>query len=221
MTQDLVLDIDGTRPLTAEAVADVVALCDSAESRGGQGAVVVRVSGAPGELRPEDPTVGLVSKWERALHRLERLPALTVGVADGDCGGLALDALLATDYRIATGSVRLVPTLAGGGTWPGMALYRLARQGAWAAPVRRAALLGAPIGLSDALALHLVDEVSDDPEAAVAATAELTGDISGAELAIRRQLMADATTVGFQEALGAHLAACDRTLRRVAAGTAS
>jgi len=213
---DLLLAVDGHRPLTPDAVAAVAEICDAAENRGGRSRVVVQVSGAPGGREPEDLTVALVSKWERALRRLERLPAVTVAVADGDCGGPALDAFLATDYRIATGTVRLVPSVLAGTTWPGMALYRLAQRGAAAAPIRRAVLFGTPVAVADALALHLVDEVTDEPAGALAAVGELASVVSGPELAIRRQLMADATTTGFEEALGAHLAACDRVLSRSA-----
>jgi isomerase DpgB len=37
---------------------------------------------------------------------------------------------------------------------------------------------------------------------------------AGAELAIRRQLMDEASWMSFEDALGPHLAACDRALRR-------
>lgn len=221
MNDDLELRVDGARPLTVEAIAAVGAVCDTAEDRGGRGRVVVYVSGAPDGPRPAGLTVAVVSKWERALRRLERLPAATVAVADGDCGGLALDALLATDHRIATESVRLVVPVEGGATWPGMAVYRLAhRAGGTAAAIRRAVLFGAPLPARDALALQLLDEVTEDVSAALAA-AEPLGELSGPELAIRRQLLFDASTAGFEEALGVHLAACDRDLRRTGSGAVS
>jgi isomerase DpgB len=213
-TRDLAVRIDGGRPLSAESIAAIGAVCDSAEDRSNRGTVVVQVSGAPVGSFAGDLSVALVSKWERALRRLERLPAATIGVATGGCGGIALDALLATDYRIAATSVRLLVPVEAGATWPGMALYRLAHQ-AGAAAIRRAVLFGAPIDADDALALGVVDELTDDPARALAAAAELTNAFSGAELAIRRQLMLDAATVSFEDALGRHLAACDRARRRV------
>jgi len=219
--EDLVLRIDGSKPLSAEAVAAVTAVCDSAEDRAGQAPVIVQVSGAPTEPWTEDLTVSLVSKWERALRRLERLPRPTIAIAEGDCGGIALDALLATDYRIATGSVRLTVSVDNGATWPGMAVYRLANHGVFAAAIRRAVLFGTPIEAADALSMHLVDEVTEDVADSLARTAERTGAVQGSELAIRRQLMLDATTTGFEEALGVHLAACDRTLRRAACAAAA
>lgn len=214
-TGGLAVWIDGRQPLSVESVAAIAAVCDSAEDRGDRATVVVHVSGAPGGSRPRDLTVALVSKWERGLRRLERLPATTIAVAVGDCGGIALDALLATDYRIADTSMRLLVPTEAGATWPGMALYRLAHQ-AGAAAIRRAVLFGTAIDAGDALALHLVDTLADDEASAVAAVADLAGAMPGTELAIRRQLMLDAPTVSFEEALGRHLAACDRELRRTA-----
>jgi len=127
---------------------------------------------------------------------------------------VALDALLATDYRIADPAVRLLVSAAGGVTWPGLALYRLVRQ-AGVAAVRRAVLLGQPISAAEAASLHLIDEVTDDTATALSAVPWALGP----EIAIRRQLMLDATTADFDDALGVHLAACDRELRRVAAGS--
>ncbi|MCC9311910.1 enoyl-CoA hydratase/isomerase family protein [Kitasatospora sp. RB6PN24] len=219
--EDLLLRIDGSQPLSLEAAAAVNAVCDTAEDRGGRGKVIVQVSGAPTGNWAGDLTVSQVSKWERALRRLERLPASTLAVADGDCGGIALDALLATDYRIATGTVRLTVPVGDGATWPGMALYRLAQHGSGAAAIRRAVLFGTPIGVADALALHLVDELADDLDSALANASLRAGAVPGTELAIRRQLMLDAATTSFEEALGVHLAACDRALRRASVGAAS
>ncbi|MER6079109.1 enoyl-CoA-hydratase DpgB [Streptomyces sp. NPDC001833] len=216
--EEITLRIDGGQPLSADTVAAVTAACDAAEDLQGRARVVVQVSGVPRGPWPDGLTVTLVSRWERTLRRLERLPATTVTVADGDCGGPALDALLATDYRIATGSLRLVVPVESGGTWPGMALYRLAGHGANAAPIRRAVLYGTPVDAADALALQLVDELTDDVPKALRIAADRAGAVSGTELAIRRQLLHDAAGTSFEEALGVHLAACDRALRRATAG---
>lgn len=215
---DVAIQIDGRQPVSAESIAALSAACDRAEDQGNGGRLIVHVSGAPAGPSAGALTVALVSKWERTLRRLERLPAATIGVASGDCGGPALDALLATDYRVAVLPVRLLVPVESGATWPGMALYRLAHQ-AGAAAIRRAILFGAPIEAGDALALHLIDDLTDDPADALAEAADLAGAFSGAELAIRRQLMLDAPTASFEDALGAHLAACDRALRRASAGS--
>ncbi len=211
----IVIEIDGGLPLTEERVAELAAACDRAEQRGVRcGTAIVNVSGAPGGGWADGLSVALLSRWERTLRRLERLPAVTMAVAHGDCGGPALDALLATDYRIAATSMRLRVPAADFVTWPGMALYRLCRQ-AGAAAARKAALFGRPIGAIEALDMHLVDEVSDDTAAALAGAVRTLGAFAGAEMSIRRQLMLEATEVSFEDALGSHLAACDRELRRM------
>lgn len=219
----LVIQVDGGRSLSAGLVAALGAACDSAEDRADRNAdrntVILHVSGTPREPPDDNITVALVSKWERMLRRLERLPAATIAVASGECGGLALEALLATDYRIATPSVRLCMPALARATWPGMLLFRLARQ-AGAASIRRAVLFGDPIPAAEAVAMGLIDELTADTTVGLAAATVLAEAIPGAELAIRRQLMLDAQSVTFEDALGTHLAACDRALRQASAGAA-
>ncbi|MGI5163166.1 enoyl-CoA-hydratase DpgB [Spirillospora sp. CA-253888] len=207
------LDVDGTAMPSAHALAELAARCDRAEDDGASGPLILRVSGAPAPGWTAGIEVGAVSRWEWALRRLERLPAVTVAVASGDCGGAALDAFLAADLRIAVAGTRLLVSTDGEATWPGMALFRLARQGG--AAVRGAVLFGRPIDTAWALALGIVDEVAESPETAVRLGADLAGDASGREVAIRRRLMSDALTSTFEDAIGPHLAACDRSLRRV------
>jgi (S)-3,5-dihydroxyphenylglycine transaminase len=206
---DLVIWVDGRQPPSSEAIADIDAACCAAEDRDEYGRVIVHVSGTPRRSWAGELTLARVSRWERALRRLERLPVTTIGVASGDCGGIALDALLATDYRIGTPSVQLLLPVEAGAIWPGLALYRLVQQ-AGAAAVRRTVLLGAPIGGPSALALNLIDELTDN----IAIAVEAVPSVSGPEIAIRRRLMLDAGVVEFDDAFGAHLAACDRILRR-------
>jgi isomerase DpgB len=220
MSDALTLSIDGTRPLSVAAVRDIITLCDRAEDRGEGGTVTLKVSGAPAPDWTDGLTVALVTKWERALRRLERLPAATVALAAGDCGGQALDVFLAADIRIATRDTRLLVPFDGESTWPGLAMFRLV-QLAGSARTRRAVLFGQPIKASEALMLGVADELTEDLDGAAAATAQRLAGLSGKELAIRRQLLFDAVTTGFEDALGPHLAACDRSLRRTAAEEAA
>ncbi len=214
----MTLTIDGSRSLSADAVTALEAVCDRAEDQGPAGVMRIVVSGAPNGSWTRNLGVALVSKWERALRRLERLPVTTVALAAGDCGGMALDALLATDYRVATTTVRLLVPVEDGSTWPGMALYRLAQQ-AGVARIRRAALFGRPIEAAEALDLNLVHELTENLDSALATAPELA--VARPDLAIRRRLLLDAATTSFEEALGAHLAACDRLLRRTVSGVLS
>ncbi|MEC4016319.1 enoyl-CoA-hydratase DpgB [Streptomyces sp. H27-D2] len=220
MEHTLTLEIDGGEPLSDASVKAVGELCDRAEDRSGSGVVTVYVTGAPVGAWTSSLDVMLVSKWERALRRLECLPVATIAVADGDCGGTALDAFLAADIRVAIlGTRLLIPRDGSSATWPGMAGYRLV-QLAGAARIRRAVLFGLPIEAPDALALGIADELVGDPAQAVAAAAGLVSGLSGKQLAIQRRLLFDATSTSFEDALGPHLAACDRALR-IAAGEAS
>ena len=221
--RDLILRIDGSRAPTADSVAELGALCDRAEDgdadrAGPWNLVILRVSGVPGPGWSDDLRVELVSKWERGLRRLERLPAITIAVADDDCGGPALDALLVADYRIMPEGARLVMPLVAGVTWPGMALYRLARQAAGTALARRAVLFGTPIGAAEARAMGIIDDVAGNAALVLEKAMEVASAAPGAEFAIRRQLMLEAMTTTFEDALGAQLAACDRALRSAAAG---
>ncbi|MEV3872967.1 enoyl-CoA-hydratase DpgB [Streptomyces sp. NPDC049906] len=208
--------IDGTAPLTTASVAALVDVCDQVEDRPGTGPVIVRTAGSPGPDWTAGLDVALVTKWERALRRLERLPAPTVAVASGDTGGPALDAFLAADVRLATPDTRLLVVTDGEATWPGMAAYRLVQQ-LGTARARRAVLFGAPVPAEDALDLGLLDEVTDDPDTVLTDLTRLAARLTGKEFAIRRQLLFDAATTAFEDALGSHLAACDRALRRTTA----
>ncbi|MFJ2770389.1 enoyl-CoA-hydratase DpgB [Streptomyces sp. NPDC087300] len=214
------LEIDGSAPLSPDTVKAVTTLCESTEDRAGRGLVVVHVGGAPAEDAPDGRDVTLVTKWERALRRLERLPAPTVAVARGACGGTALDAFLTADLRVVTPDTRLLVERGATATWPGLAAYRLV-QLAGVARARKAVLFGRPIEAAEALAFGIADEIADDPATALADAAELTAGLVGQEVAIRRQLLFDAATTGFEDALGAHLAACDRALRQGAAKEAA
>lgn len=213
MTPHRALEIDGGDPLAATTVKAVTALCDRAEDQNAPGIATLHVTGTPTGDWTSGLDVMLVTKWERALRRLERLPTATAAAARGDCGGTALDAFLAADLRVAAPDTRLVVPRDATATWPGMAGYRLVRL-AGGARVRKAVLFGRPIEAAEALSLGLVDELADDPEAAVAVATGLLGTLSGTEVAIRRQLLFDAATTSFEDALGAHLAACDRALRQ-------
>ncbi|MFE7115564.1 enoyl-CoA-hydratase DpgB [Streptomyces sp. NPDC057654] len=215
MDHTLMVEIDGAEPLSTASVKALAGLCDRAEDRGGSGVVIVQVTGAPAGDWSSGLDVMLVSKWERAVRRLERLPMATLALAHGECGGTALDAFLAADIRVAALDTRLLVHGDGSATWPGMAGFRLV-QLAGAARTRRAVLFGLPIDAPEARTLGIVDGLVDDPEQAVAAAAGLVSGLSGKDLAIRRQLLLDARTTSFEDALGPHLAACDRVLRSAA-----
>ncbi len=210
------LRIDTAQELSTSMVDSLNGLCDRVEDGSGDSVVVLYLHDATDNLDRAWPgKVGIhtVNRWERALRRVERLDAVTIAVAEGHCGGPALEVLLATDYRIGTPDLRLDPPHASGEFWPGMGMHRLAQQ-VGIARARR--LVHFPTELSGDLAMQfgLVDELAADVVEAVGCAAEVAIRASGPERGIRRLLLLETTTTSYEEALGIHLAACDRALRR-------
>ncbi|WP_157877630.1 enoyl-CoA-hydratase DpgB [Streptomyces kanamyceticus] len=162
---------------------------------------------------PGSVDVHTVNKWERALRQWERLDAVTLVAASGTCGGPAFDLLLAADVRIAAPGLRVALPTASGGFWPGMALHRLAHR-VGVSGARRLALCMAGSGTLDAdqaRELGVVDEMTealDDRISEILAGSPARGDVR-----LLRGLIMDAPGTSFEEALGTHLAACDRALR--------
>ncbi|WP_433733311.1 enoyl-CoA-hydratase DpgB [Nocardia sp. CA-129566] len=209
------LTIDCTAPLSFSLVTQLNQFCASAEGSGAPLVCLIRLEGADEatvDPWPAHVEIHLVNKWEVALRRLERLDAVTVASIEGNCAGPAFDVLLAADYRIAAADARLRPPLHTGEVWPGMALYRLANQFGVAA-ARRLLLFAEEMTAADAERFGLIDETGDPVDILEARVPTLRARV-GSELAIRRRLLLDATTVSFEDALGSHLAACSRALTR-------
>ncbi|WP_354639889.1 enoyl-CoA-hydratase DpgB [Kitasatospora camelliae] len=210
--------IDCSEPLTERFIGQLVKVCDELEDAKEPTFAVLHVEGAEGvrELPwPGEVGIHLINKWERALRRLERSPAGVIAVASGDCAGPALDVLLAADHRIVTADLKLSPAVTSGRLWPGMAVHRLVQQ-LGVARARRLVLFGTEVLAREGIELGLFDRVVADRSGisdAVQSAADLLSGLVGSELAIRRRLLLDATATGYEESLGAHLAACDRMLR--------
>lgn len=213
------LTVSGYEPLP-ELTAALNAVCDKIGESTDRDVVVLRIGPTPQGNRswPVGADVHDLSRWERAVRRFTKVNAATISVAHGTCAGAALSLLLATDYRMCTRDLRLLLPINDGRFWPGMALHGLVHQ-VGAAHARRVVMWRNDIGTEEARDIGLIDRISDDIEAALHEVTVMFGRISGGELAIRRQLLAEATTTEFDEALGVHLAACDRELRRLAGRT--
>ncbi|MGW4685451.1 enoyl-CoA-hydratase DpgB [Streptomyces sp. NPDC004244] len=210
------LQLDAGQPLP-ELTAAVNDACARAEERADRSVVLLRLPDAPAGARswPGPVDIQQINRWERAVRRLERLPSMSIAVASGACGGPALDLLLVSDYRIGAPDLRLLAPVNDGHFWPGMAVYRISQQ-VGAARARQIVLWGDDIDAGRARDLGLIDQITDDTEEAAHTATVLMGRISDRELAIRRQLLLEAQSLEFDDALGAHLAACDRELRRLA-----
>jgi isomerase DpgB len=213
---DVRLTIDSTGALSSALIAAMNQMCDDVEDAGGNSVVVLHLGSAADAGAtvswPGEPDIHLVTRWERALRRMERLTAVTIAAVHGVCAGPAFEALLAADYRIVARDLRISLPLDSGAGWPGMVIHRLANQ-LGVAKARHLVLFATEVTAGKAEQIGLVDEVVDDVTATVAARIAELSEMAGTELAIRRRLLLEATSTSFDDALGAHLAACDRTLR--------
>lgn len=206
--------------LTADSVIgsrlidEVNLACDQAQDAAPGSALVVKLAPGAGVVARagDHAELHMLNQWERALQRIEKVPVPTVAVVDGHCFGLMTEILLTTDFRIASADSRIGLAELGQAPWPGMAIHRLVAQ-IGGAHARAAVLLGTNWDAEAALAVGLVNKVSKDVDACVAAHVRFCAHASVADLGIRRRLLLEATSSTHDEALGAHLAACDRALR--------
>jgi isomerase DpgB len=216
---DIYLPVDSSALLTEALIDSFTQVCDQIEGGAGDRITVLHVIGENAPQRVDrqwpgdDVDIQLVSRWERTLRRLERLPGAIIGIAQGNCSGPALEILLSADHRIGTLDLSLSLPVSNGQVWPGMAVHRLATQIGVAA-ARQLVLFGRNTPADVALRIGLLDEITADLTESVMFAGNVVGGLVGSELAIRRRLLLDATTTGFEDSLGAHLAACDRMLRR-------
>ncbi|MDJ1134780.1 enoyl-CoA-hydratase DpgB [Streptomyces iconiensis] len=227
-TTEFAVDIAGADRIGKELVQRLSDVCDRVEDSTENDVLLIHLTGADAPAGPHpdagsgpggsgsdagshpDVDIQVVNKWERALRRLERLPVATVALVDGVCQGAGAEVLLTTDHRIAHPSARFALP-AGNAGWPGMSLFRMAGQ--LGRRARRLALFGGELSAEQALDIGLIDEIDVSPEAAAARGSALFAGARSNGVAVRRQLLAEAVTTSFEDALGSHLAACDRVLR--------
>ena len=209
------VEISDSDPIGPDLVRRVTEVCNQVEDSAVGDVLRVRLADTGPDTDAVPDTrgleVGVVNKWERALRRLERLPVATLAEVHGACRGAAIEALLATDYRIARPTATFRLPAAGTVAWPGMALFRIAAQ--LGRRARVLALFGFELSAVQALEFGLIDEVAEDPgQAADRWVPQLAG-ARASDVRIRRDLLAEAASTTFENALGSHLAACDRALR--------
>jgi isomerase DpgB len=211
------VEIDGAGLLSNELATQLGDTVDQAEDLGPSTVMLVHVAGHvnPAALRPWPGRIDIqsVNKWERVLRRIERTALTTIALVEHTCSALALELLLVADRRLASGDFSMRYAIPGGDVWPGMALYRLSRQ-IGHARARKLFLDGTDITAALALELNIVDETVDHLASGVDRIAHLLKHAPVDDFAVRRRLMQDSLSTSFDDALGAHLAACDRALRR-------
>lgn len=206
------LDITSTVTLI-ELTEQINSICARAEEKS-PAVVIFQFMDGPFSQWPGPVSVQDVNRWERAVRRVEKLATVILAVIAGIANGPVLDLLLCSDYRIVSTDFKLQVPVNRGHIWPGMAMYRLVNQVGLARS--RQIFMGIyDITAQWAFDVGLIDEISAVPfEASNIALSRLNA-MSSTELSIRRQLMLEAQSTPFDEALGTYLAACDRELRRL------
>lgn len=193
--------------------------CDKVEDAGSNGALLLRLTDNEQhhEAEQEDLDVYRVSKWEKALRRVELLRAPVFCAAEGRVHGQGLAVMLTTDYRFIEPQCQLSLSCHKGEIMPGTAIQRLVHQ-VGSGNARRLTLFGAQIEALNAQTCGLVDEVVEQAfDRAERRLAEL--DIKRtADIAVRRQLLLEANAMTYEQALGGYLPACDRSLRKAVQG---
>ena len=206
------LELNSSGPLTAQLVNQIHEACDGVdECVQEQRILLMHIAGDQPQPWPA-ATVGLITKWEQALRRVERLNAVTVAVVQGLCTGAGFELLLTADYRVMDPHARLQVPAHAGQPWPGMGLYRLTQQSG-VGRARGWALFGGEMSGDAAVRAGLVDEASSNIPLSIAAMTDRFRGLKGKDVAVHRQLMLEAPMTAYEMALGTHMAAAERILR--------
>lgn len=211
------IEVNGSAPVCSDLTAQLGNAIDQAEDQGPGAIMLIHLSGHldPAAVRPWPGQIDVqaVNKWERVLRRIERSNSATILCVERACSAVALDLLVVADRRLAAGDFFVPAPISRGNVWPGMTLYRLARQ-IGESSARKVVLEADGISAQRGIELHIIDEIIDVGTDGAERTARLLRNAPPEDFATARRLMQDSLSTSFDEALGAHLAACDRTLRR-------
>lgn len=167
------------------------------------------------DFAPDDtPDIHGFNRWEKVGRALERLPALTIAVMQGEVAGGGLQLALACDIRVGAPDsyyhfhdVRM-------GFIPGMGTFRLAKF-IGIGRARRMALTGRKIGSEEAERIGLIDHLAGAEglwDKAEEALAEF-GHLNTHTVQLIRRLLDESFEFSWEDFLGHFLAAQDRAIR--------
>jgi isomerase DpgB len=208
------VSLSAASPVSATLVSALTDACNAVEDSEEEAALVVYLRGnsagsADISWAGDNASVQLATSWERTLRRLEQLPCPIMAAADGICGAAALEILLCCDYRVATPNTcirRDAASLA----WPGMLVYRMAKE-LGAARARSLLLRSEDISASDARAVGLLDAITADLGQQL--TVHVSQMRNPSVIPTFRRLLSESFSMTYEDALGIHLAACERFIR--------
>jgi len=206
--------VDGNSILSNSLLDQIKSIIDSATENS---CLVVQITGKKDQQLLTWPgsapelNVHLISQWEQTLRQIELLNIVTCATIEGNCNECGLQLLLATDFRIFQKDATI--NINDDGIWPGMAIHRLANQ-LGTSVARRLVFFEKKIIADKAFETNLVDLIANDIEIEKNNFLSNITTIRFPSIALRRSLLIEATSEPFETALGSHLAACDRLLRK-------
>jgi isomerase DpgB len=195
----------------SECIQQVQAFCDEVESSSENIIMSLEVYTANDSWLPSQikEMSQLYPKWEKCMARLEKIKNMKIVCCPNNVSQMALELLMVADYRIVGQKSDLKLVSAQLGVVPTTALYRATKLlGAQLA--KRIFLFGQTLDASEGVNFGLYDECTEDIETA---ERRLLGSMTKGVLndfSVRRRLIEDSHNLNIHEALGAHLAACDR-----------
>ncbi|WP_193751758.1 enoyl-CoA hydratase/isomerase family protein [Sphingomonas sanguinis] len=163
-----------------------------------------------------DASIKTISAWEKVLRQIEMARAIIFFESEGDAIGPSFDLLLISDFRVLRRKSRIGFHFQNGVPQPRMSLYRVSNQ-IGQGYARRLCLAGATITAEEACNIGLADEAFDSEADVPGRALERFMNVRSGELAMRRRLLLEAHALDYDNALGAHLAACARDYAVIAA----
>jgi len=209
--------LDGNAILSNSLIDQLKAVVNSVNSASEENCIVFQIIGT----KDQDPqawpgitpelSVHLISQWEQTLRQIELLNVLTCAIIERNCNECGLQLLLTTDVRIIQKDA--IIQINHNGMWPGMTIHRLANQ-LGTSRGRRLVFFENKITAYRAFQIDLIDFIANDVDKERDSFLSSRATTKLSSIALRRSLLQEATSEPFETALGSHLAACDRLLRK-------
>jgi enoyl-CoA hydratase len=204
-------------------VRELTAVCDHLEDTSEARVVVFRGGGDDfllgidfADFRPDHVMdIHGFNKWEKLCVRIERLPMATIAALHGRSVGGGVQLALVCDSRIASADATLQLDEVHQGFLPGMATFRLAKY-TGLGRAKRIIMQCPVLSAAEAVDLGILDAVSDDLDAGIAAEIANFGPVHAVSIQLARRLLNESYGTAFEMAIGNFLAAQHRAITQSA-----